>query len=257
IGSKDYKHLKDFMYIDSVESLKSFSDFIAGLDVKKIQNWWDHKEMNDWVIPCLVKSQSNILADHWDSTPATTNTGEAQHHWTNSRTGIKLTLIEGIERRVALCAFARALDWDTMEEVRTSTTSGVLANSNNNMFHRQGRNSQRQSNSAKKSRESAKAAERKAELLAKINGQKTDLKASQAELKSMSGTSKCSVGNASRKLHDETVIVSASSCGRVKTLPLPKTVKGKFSFFALRFMLIPVDIDITRHLLPRTRTVRL
>jgi hypothetical protein len=120
VGSEDYKRLKDFMYIDSVESLKSFSDFIAGLGVKKIQSkfppilmlfinsacidWWDHKEMNDWVIPCLVKSQSNILADHWDSTPATTNTGEAQHHWTNSRTGIKLTLVEGIERRAGLCA---------------------------------------------------------------------------------------------------------------------------------------------------------
>jgi hypothetical protein len=114
VSSEDYKRLKDFMYIDSVESLKSFSDFIAGLGVKKIQGkscrhffipvdpsclyWWAHKEMNDWVIPCLVKSQSNILPEHWDGTPATTNTGEAQHHWTNSRTGIKLTLVEGIER---------------------------------------------------------------------------------------------------------------------------------------------------------------
>lgn len=53
--------------------------------------------MNDWVIPCLVKSQSNILPADWDNTPATTNTGEAQHHWTNTYTGIKLTLVEGIE----------------------------------------------------------------------------------------------------------------------------------------------------------------
>lgn len=35
VSSEDYKRLKDFMYIDSVESLKSFSDFIAGLGVKK------------------------------------------------------------------------------------------------------------------------------------------------------------------------------------------------------------------------------
>ncbi|KAJ6543436.1 hypothetical protein DFH09DRAFT_1282498 [Mycena vulgaris] len=92
VSTEDYRRLKDFLHIDSVESLRAFADFIRGLCVKKIQ------EMNDWVIPCLVKSQSNIFPEHWDSTPATTNTGEAQHHWTNSHTGIKLTLVEGIER---------------------------------------------------------------------------------------------------------------------------------------------------------------
>ncbi|KAJ6590288.1 hypothetical protein B0H10DRAFT_2332246 [Mycena sp. CBHHK59/15] len=63
-------------------------------------DWWAHKEMGDWIIPCLVKSQSNIHPEDWDSTPATTNTGEAQHHWTNSLTGIKLTLVQGIESHV-------------------------------------------------------------------------------------------------------------------------------------------------------------
>jgi hypothetical protein len=56
--------------------------------------------MHDWIIPCLVKSQSRISADVWDSTPSTTNTNEAQHHWTNSLTGIKLTPVEALERRV-------------------------------------------------------------------------------------------------------------------------------------------------------------
>ncbi|KAJ6576278.1 hypothetical protein B0H10DRAFT_2103196 [Mycena sp. CBHHK59/15] len=54
--------------------------------------------MNAWIIPCLVKSQSLISAEDWDSTPATTNTGVAQHHWTNSLTGINLSLVEAIER---------------------------------------------------------------------------------------------------------------------------------------------------------------
>ncbi|KAJ6614279.1 hypothetical protein B0H10DRAFT_2436035 [Mycena sp. CBHHK59/15] len=220
VNSEDYKWLKDFMYIDSVESLKSFSDFIASLGVKKIQDWWAHKEMNDWVIPCLVKSQSNILPEHWDSTPATTNTGEAQHHWTNSRTVIKLTLVEGIERR----GFSYALD--ILEDVEISTTTGVLRNSNNEMFHRQGRSSQRQSNAAKKSRESAKLGERKAELLAQINEQVAGLKASKAEYKSMTGTGSRSSGSSSRKPTDDSVIVSASSCGRVKTVPLPKRGKA-------------------------------
>ncbi|KAJ7467723.1 hypothetical protein FB451DRAFT_1483249 [Mycena latifolia] len=131
VSAEDFGRLKDFMYIDSTESLRSFSEFIDGLAPKKIRDWWAHKEMNDWVVPCLVKSQSNILPDHWDSTPATTNTGEAQHHWTNSLTGIKLTLVEGIES-------ARRIDSDVVDEVRNSNTSGVLLNSSNELYHRLG-----------------------------------------------------------------------------------------------------------------------
>ncbi|KAJ7895841.1 hypothetical protein B0H13DRAFT_1885362 [Mycena leptocephala] len=37
VASEDYKRPKDFMYIDSVESLKSFSDFIASLGVKRFK----------------------------------------------------------------------------------------------------------------------------------------------------------------------------------------------------------------------------
>ncbi|KAJ6549551.1 hypothetical protein DFH09DRAFT_1086796 [Mycena vulgaris] len=72
VSTEDYRRLKDFLHIDSVELLRAFADFIRGLGVKKTQDWWAHKEMNDWVIPCLVKSQSNIFPEHWDSTPATT-----------------------------------------------------------------------------------------------------------------------------------------------------------------------------------------
>ncbi|KAJ6614357.1 hypothetical protein B0H10DRAFT_2436006 [Mycena sp. CBHHK59/15] len=219
ISADEYKQLKDFMYIDSTEALGSFSQFIGGLGVKKIQDWWAHKEMNDWVIPCLVKSQSNILPEHWDSTPATTNTGEAQHHWTNSLTGIKLTVVEGIES-------ARRIDQDVVSEVRTSTISGVLLNSSNEMFHRLGRNSQRQSTAAKKSRESAKLGERAAELQAKINGEKTLLKGYQAELRSLKGTSSRSTSTKTQKNGNDSVIVSASSCGRVKTVTVPRWAKG-------------------------------
>ncbi|KAJ6618951.1 hypothetical protein B0H10DRAFT_2371950 [Mycena sp. CBHHK59/15] len=73
ISADEYKQLKDFMYIDSTEA-SVVQPIYRRFGVKKIQDWWAHKEMNDWVIPCLVKSQSNILPEHWDSTPATTNT---------------------------------------------------------------------------------------------------------------------------------------------------------------------------------------
>jgi hypothetical protein len=54
--------------------------------------------MHEWIIPCIVKSQSLIPADIWDATPSTTNTNEAQHHWTNSLAGIKLSPVEALER---------------------------------------------------------------------------------------------------------------------------------------------------------------
>jgi hypothetical protein len=54
--------------------------------------------MHEWIIPCIVKSQSLIPAEVWDATPSTTNTNEAQHHWTNSLAGIKLTPVEALER---------------------------------------------------------------------------------------------------------------------------------------------------------------
>ncbi|KAJ7675923.1 hypothetical protein DFH06DRAFT_1466676 [Mycena polygramma] len=248
VSSDEYNRIKDFRYIDSPEALASYSQFIAGLGAgaKKVKDWWAHKEMNDWIIPCLVKSQSNILPEHWDRTPSTTNTGEAQHHWTNSRTGIKQTLVEGLEG-------ARGVDWDTVLEVETSTTTGVLLNSNNEMFNRQGRNSHRQSNAAKKSREVAKAGERKAELQAQINDHAAQLKARKAELKSLTGTSKRSAS--SRKTADEFVIVSASSCGRVKTVPLPKRGTGLASAPTERALAAEanvIDVDSANETTPST-----
>lgn len=37
ISAENFMRLKEFMHIDSVESLRSFSEFIDGLGVKKIQ----------------------------------------------------------------------------------------------------------------------------------------------------------------------------------------------------------------------------
>ncbi|KAF8156177.1 hypothetical protein K438DRAFT_1777600 [Mycena galopus ATCC 62051] len=50
-------------------------------------------------IRCLIKSQSSIPADIWEFTPSTTNTNEAQHHWTNTLTRIKLMSVEALESR--------------------------------------------------------------------------------------------------------------------------------------------------------------
>ncbi|KAJ7938957.1 hypothetical protein B0H13DRAFT_2301163 [Mycena leptocephala] len=92
VSPPDFRRLQDFVYIYSKETLNEFSAFIDRLGETKIQNWWRHKKMHEWIIPCLVKSQSPIPADVWDRTPSMTNTNEAQHAWTNARTGIRNSL---------------------------------------------------------------------------------------------------------------------------------------------------------------------
>jgi hypothetical protein len=60
-------------------------------------DWWNHKIKSTWIIPCILASKSKISSEHWLTTPATTNVGESQHHWTNKLTGIGLSLLEGIQ----------------------------------------------------------------------------------------------------------------------------------------------------------------
>ncbi|KAJ6586660.1 hypothetical protein B0H10DRAFT_2197965 [Mycena sp. CBHHK59/15] len=147
--------IKNVFYIQSKEELAEFSTWLYGLGIKKITDWWKHKEINDWIIPCLIKSQSNISADDWDATPSTTNTNEAQHHWTNSHTGTKLPPVEALESR-------RKLDLNTAQEIEMSLWTGILSNPNNDISHRMSRNSRRQAATAEKEQESRDAAKPKA-----------------------------------------------------------------------------------------------
>ncbi|KAJ6474954.1 hypothetical protein C8R45DRAFT_1010906, partial [Mycena sanguinolenta] len=189
----------DFVYIDSKESLDAFSAFVYSLNIDKITYWWEHKEMHYWIIPCLVKSQSLIPPQIWDSTPSTTNTNESQHHWTNALTGIKLTPVEALESR-------RKVDQNVADEIQLSLESGILTNSNNDLLHRMARNSQCQTATVRKSRESRIDAE--AEKRRASTALTKDLKAQLKAVKATSGKR--------GKSKAKTVILSASSSGRVK-----------------------------------------
>ncbi|KAJ7823484.1 hypothetical protein B0H14DRAFT_1310763 [Mycena olivaceomarginata] len=59
VSTEDYIRLKDFIYVESVESLRSFTEFIRHLGVKKIQDWWAYKEMNDWHFARTLGQHSN------------------------------------------------------------------------------------------------------------------------------------------------------------------------------------------------------
>ncbi|KAJ7782537.1 hypothetical protein DFH07DRAFT_1010922 [Mycena maculata] len=195
VSEQDFNRLMDFVYIDSAEKLQEFSEFVRSLGVKKIQDWWDHKEMSPWILPCMIKSQSRMSAEDWDNTPATTNTGEAQHHWTNLQTGVKQLLVEAMES-------GRKLDERVAREIKTSIESGVLINPHNESFHRRGRNATRQATTIRKARESRELGDERAGLALEIEAEKQARKESAATTKS--GGSR-------------TVVVSSSSSGRVKT----------------------------------------
>ncbi|KAJ6533259.1 hypothetical protein B0H10DRAFT_2247304 [Mycena sp. CBHHK59/15] len=116
------RHGKEPIHDFRALSLNTFSSFVYGLNIQKISDWWRHKEIDPWIIPCIIKSQLQIPADIWDATPSTTNTNEAQHHWTNSLTGTKLTPVEALESR-------RRVDQNVADEIKMSLKTGILSNS--------------------------------------------------------------------------------------------------------------------------------
>ncbi|KAJ7671139.1 hypothetical protein B0H17DRAFT_1209095 [Mycena rosella] len=124
VSAEDYDRLMDFAYLESVKKLDAYTSFVYGLDIPQITNWWKHKEINDYMIPCLIKLQSRLSAEVWDSTPSTTNTNEVQHHWTNSVTSIKLTPVEALESQ-------RTVDQNIADQIKMSLETSILLNPNN------------------------------------------------------------------------------------------------------------------------------
>ncbi|KAJ7724761.1 hypothetical protein B0H16DRAFT_1698535 [Mycena metata] len=171
--------------------------------------WWDHKAMSPWILPCLIKSQSPMNAEDWDNTPATTNTGEGQHHWTNLQIGTKQSLVEAIEN-------ARKLDERVAHEIAISLESGILVNSQNESYHRRSRNTTRQTTAAHKSRESHEVADERAEVEREIQALQAEKQDAATRLKELR-TRKSALGKKSKGSKARSVVVSASSSGRVKT----------------------------------------
>ncbi|KAJ7029437.1 hypothetical protein C8F04DRAFT_962809, partial [Mycena alexandri] len=218
VSAPDFARLQNFVYIDSKESLNKFSTFVDTLGIKKIHgnlfnhamDWWRHKEMHEWIIPCLVKSQSPLSADVWDSTPSTTNTNEAQHAWTNTQTGIKLTLVEGLET-------GYQVDKTVADEIEASMRTGILSNPNNEIFHREARNSQRRSAQARKARESQAVNDESAELRLKIAAELEARRGSNARTKELNEQLQLVTGTSGGRKTKSTGVLTASSSGRAKT----------------------------------------
>ncbi|KAJ7729299.1 hypothetical protein B0H16DRAFT_1734237 [Mycena metata] len=149
-----------------------------------------------------------MSTEDWDNTPSTTNTGEAQHHWTNVQLGTKQSLVEAMEN-------ARKLDERVAREIATSLQSAILLNSKMSL--------------PTKSRESHDAADERAEVEHEIQALQAEKQDAAAKLKDLR-TRKSALSKKSKGSQTRSVVVSASSSGRVKTrtigvyFPLPPVV---------------------------------
>ncbi|KAJ7876353.1 hypothetical protein B0H14DRAFT_2342697, partial [Mycena olivaceomarginata] len=217
VSTFDFNRLKNCFYIEDKEALDAFTAFVYGLGAKKITDWWRHKEMHEWIIPCMVKSQSQIPPDVWDSTPSTTNTSNARHHWANALAGINPS------NQILFALFIyrsprysrRKTDRDVAEEIKMSMSTGILLNPNNQLSHRVSRNSQRQSAAARKAHESRNATDSSHQIRLQIEAEAEKRRASNALTKTLKAQLKASKGSSGGR--DTSIIVSSSSSGRVTT----------------------------------------
>jgi hypothetical protein len=162
VTDQQYEQLMGFFYLPTKQEVEEFGQWIGSLSIPRVQVWWDHKVVirlvNQWILPALIKCLSKMYPADWDRTPSTTNVGEAQHHWTNINTGVKMSLLEAI-------IAARECDERTAEEIKSSLSSGIPKNNRNNEFTRMKRGANRANNATKKIRETRE----KDEALASIN----------------------------------------------------------------------------------------
>ncbi|KAJ7821462.1 hypothetical protein B0H14DRAFT_2371317 [Mycena olivaceomarginata] len=226
VSDRDYQRLQDVVNIESAEDLDEFSQFVGDLGIEKIQNWWDHKELHAWIIPCLVKSQSPISPDDWDNTPAKTNTGEGQHHWTKSRTGVKLVLVEAMES-------ARKLDKAVVREIEVSYKSGILLNSQYGAYSRTARTAAHHTAVIRKLQEVRERSDEQATIeaeIAEMNETQKQAAERLKELKALKSATKKSSSKSAGKSH--AVVASSSSSGRIRPRPI-----GIVAHFGLEFVL--------------------
>ncbi|KAJ7701298.1 hypothetical protein B0H16DRAFT_1440958 [Mycena metata] len=188
------------------EPVNDFKTLVSAADFALLQNfvYIDSKESSRFL-------GSRLSADVWDSTLSTTNTNEAQHAWTNAQTRIKLTLVEGLET-------GYQVDKTVADEIKTSMRTGIFSNPNNEIFHREARNSQRRSAQARKARESQVVSDESAELREKIAAELEGRRESNARTKEFNEQLKKLTETSGSRKAKSTGVLTVSSGRRVKAV---------------------------------------
>jgi hypothetical protein len=61
-----------------------------------LQDWYQQKLANPWILPSVNKFLSKISADNWDITPNHSNYVETVHAGRNAKTSVGVGLLTGI-----------------------------------------------------------------------------------------------------------------------------------------------------------------
>jgi hypothetical protein len=111
------------------------------------------------------------------------------------------------------------LDERVVREIEISIRSGVLINSQNESYNRRARNTTRQSTAMRKSHASHQLADERAEIELEIEALRAEKQDSAARLKALQTRKSeiCKKSKMGTLNGTRTVVVSASSSGRVKT----------------------------------------
>ncbi|KAJ6564162.1 hypothetical protein B0H19DRAFT_76035 [Mycena capillaripes] len=128
---EDQDRILNFMYMKTPEEVEEFKIWIRTLPDPNgvLLRWWEHKEMHEWLLPCVIECLSDIDPNVWHVMEATTNFGEAQHAANNIQTGIGMGLVESFMQY-------EALDTRRAAEIEVMLQSGNLHNPRNEVSHR-------------------------------------------------------------------------------------------------------------------------
>ncbi|KAK7027458.1 hypothetical protein VNI00_015203 [Paramarasmius palmivorus] len=202
---KDYEYIKNCLrHIKSWADVHAFEAWVRKLGNKQVLNWWNQKRAHDWILPCMIRELSRIENDDWDCTPDTTNAGEGQHAWTNGETGTKLHIVEAIER-------AQEADLQVLKIIRTSKTTGVQQNHNNELRDRLSRSIGRTNAVTAKKRAANSLRESIAEKKDELDKAQVRVKELKAEIKNSN-----SAPRTRGRKKTEMIVADCTSSGRPK-----------------------------------------
>ncbi|KAJ7649098.1 hypothetical protein DFH06DRAFT_1332120 [Mycena polygramma] len=88
--------LKSIVGLQSQSEIECWHKFCAAQDHPAIQNWYQHKLANPWILPSINKFLSKMSPDDWDITPSHSNYVESAHAGRNAATGTGVPILTGI-----------------------------------------------------------------------------------------------------------------------------------------------------------------
>ncbi|KAK1215861.1 hypothetical protein PQX77_021513 [Marasmius sp. AFHP31] len=192
VTAEEYKKLIEFQHLKSDEELEAFDGWIKALNNKHVTAWWNHKRINKWILPTIIKSQSKMDPEDWTITESTTNIGEGQHYWSRRMTGSSLPLLTSIlqyvqprmpEPVLTMVHRTRTTDKEVAQEVRNALRTGILTNSHNTVYDRMKSSVQRADAIASKQRASRKHDAEVQRIQDEINGHQQAKKEAEAKLR--------------------------------------------------------------------------